>query len=825
MKRKWLALVAVVLPLMAVATCLVCIADLADSGNLAGLFQPVWAAAPEAEPTILEVDPSSAPNDLDTPIVITGTDFTSVPTVTLGHTLLEGVDWVSSATLMAEVPWGMDPGVYTMTVTNPDGTTGTAPNAFTVTQGIGVWNQGELDGGAIDEIAINPLTPTTLYARYHKVGLFRSYDGGENWTFQFASTQVENLAVDPTLPTHIYISAFPHEPWDFLYRSDDEGETWIPLIAAYPETYTSGYECWGRMGIHPHPNTPGTVYLHSCENNEDSGGGSGLIVSTNWGEDWDPAIDGLTDTQVTAVAFHPDNPEIMYLGTAGGRVFHSLDGGDSWAYDSQPLEYVAALAVDPFGAHDVWVSSHDVFGAPCALLKSDGADLTAWTEMEPADRNCFNEIEFSPVEQGTVYVNFGQPYKSTDGGDTWEPFIWVPFSPDSPSVFDIALHPTNSNIVYFGDAELGVQKSTDGGMTWEVANHGLRALLPYQLQVHADQPDTVYAWMEWAGVYKGTRGGQAWQHLPISDTNFILIDPVTPTQVYATLQRDCTPYVYTSDDGGQTWETSAPMTPPAQYADHCSFGTAMVAIPDQPGVLVVGIHHHHAIQSENYGSIYRSTDHGEYWNRIYPTGEQEIRPVLILAHDALTPTIIYAGTEGSGMLRSINAGEEWQPMAESIPALDSVRTIAVEPVSPYRVFVLSWQTGEMFVSEDQGVSWSPPNPAPDPASAFQILSTRTQPSVLYAASSQGLCRSSDNGQSWHQAAGVLGRIPVYSLATATADERVILYAGTAGGYVEDGIIGTLNEVNAEGTLVNAGVYRYTTLSRWRSYLPLVVRQQ
>jgi hypothetical protein len=139
MRRQWLVLVLVVLALTAVVVGLVCVADLAGFQNLSGLAR---AASPEQAPTILEVDPSSAPNDLDTPLVITGTDFAAIPTVTLGSMVLEDVGWVSSATLTATVPWGMDPGVYTMTVANPDGITGTLPNAFTVTQGIGVWNPG-----------------------------------------------------------------------------------------------------------------------------------------------------------------------------------------------------------------------------------------------------------------------------------------------------------------------------------------------------------------------------------------------------------------------------------------------------------------------------------------------------------------------------------------------------------------------------------------------------------------------------------------------------------------------------------------------------------
>ena len=56
--------------------------------------------------------------------------FAASPTASLGTTALTDVTWVNSTTLTATVPWGMDPGVYTLTVVNPDGGTGslTAPS-------------------------------------------------------------------------------------------------------------------------------------------------------------------------------------------------------------------------------------------------------------------------------------------------------------------------------------------------------------------------------------------------------------------------------------------------------------------------------------------------------------------------------------------------------------------------------------------------------------------------------------------------------------------------------------------------------------------------
>jgi hypothetical protein len=68
-------------------------------------------------------------DDVDTPVTITGADFTAVmdgtgtvvvtsPTASLAGTALTNATWVHRTTLTAKVPWGLDPGVYTLTVVN-----------------------------------------------------------------------------------------------------------------------------------------------------------------------------------------------------------------------------------------------------------------------------------------------------------------------------------------------------------------------------------------------------------------------------------------------------------------------------------------------------------------------------------------------------------------------------------------------------------------------------------------------------------------------------------------------------------------------------------
>ena len=152
----------------------------------------IRSAAAVVLPAVTSISPTSALNDVDTPVIITGSGFfvdltdpanPVQPTAYLGSAALLNVTWVDANILTASVPWGMERGVYPLTVTNPDGGTGSLVGAFTVQSGIGQWNTGGIYGGQVDNILMKPGDPATLYADANGAGLFRSQDAGENWTF------------------------------------------------------------------------------------------------------------------------------------------------------------------------------------------------------------------------------------------------------------------------------------------------------------------------------------------------------------------------------------------------------------------------------------------------------------------------------------------------------------------------------------------------------------------------------------------------------------------------------------------------------------------
>jgi photosystem II stability/assembly factor-like uncharacterized protein len=767
-------------------------------------------------PTVLAVSPDSAPNDLDVQVVITGTGFAPTPTVALGSIPLQNVTWVSSTQLAALVPWGMDEGTYNLTVTNPSpgAASDVLSGAFTVTQGIGVCNATNLYGGSVEQVAIHPSTSTLLYASTG-AGLFRSYDSAENWASKLGPAK-RNLAFDALSPRRVYAEGDPHDG-GFLWRSNNEGDTWDPITTTFPITQTSGRKCWVRHQIRV---VSETLYVAACGAD---GGPSGLITSTDHGETWTPATVGLTDTQVTALTFHPTDLMTMYLGTASGNVFISHNGGYSWTFASRPVSCVHDLDVNPFGAHDVWISAGNMLGDPCGLYKSDNTELNAWSPVGEPHEWCSADVIFAPetwsvVVSGTVFLaSEGVGFKTTDGGDTF-----YPFGPEG-WIHDIALHPTDPSTIFVGEGGWGdgFYKTTDGGASWQIANQGMTAVVPDLLSIVPGQPDIAYA-LSLGKVYRSTQGGRIWKRLPISGVVTILLDPITPTRIYAGVSDG----IFISENGGQTWPTHVPITRPVAYTDCGMWVNVLSPVPDQPGTLLAAARHFGWTANcvNAHGSLYRSANFGQDWYRIDLS--QEISQVNDIVYDPISPAVMYAAIgnddeTGGNILKSSNGGASWAPL--EVWSINGVPfDLEMEP-GTHRIFANVNGRLPLYVSEDGGVTWTP-TAFGGGHSVNDILFAPGASPVLYDAAAQGLYRSTDGAQTWKQAAGVLGQVPIYSLAVATATDRVILYAGTTGGYVQSDASRLLDTASSDGTLVNAGVYRYTTrLPTERAYLPVVLR--
>jgi photosystem II stability/assembly factor-like uncharacterized protein len=84
----------------------------------------------------------------------------------------------------------------------------------------------------------------------------------------------------------------------------------------------------------------------------------------------------------------------------------------------------------------------------------------------------------------------------------------------------VALAPDNSSTLYVYVLEEGLRKSTDGGQTWAIADHGIRLAEQDAIgyfAIDSQSPQTVYAATYLAGIFKSTDGGQNWVQIKASE--------------------------------------------------------------------------------------------------------------------------------------------------------------------------------------------------------------------------------------------------------------------------------------------------------------------
>lgn len=223
--------------------------------------------------------------------------------------------------------------------------------------------------------------------------------------------------------------------------------------------------------------------------------------------------------------------------------------------------------------------------------------------------------------------------KTINGGATWENVF---DSQATVSIGDVAINPTDPNVVWVGTGEAnnrqssswgdGIYKSTDGGKTWK--HMGLRESQHIgRIVIDPQDTDVVYVaalgrlWgaNKERGVFKTTDGGATWQHVLAINENTgavdLIMDPANPKVIFAAAyQRRRTGWgfngggpdsgLYKTVDAGRTWRKLAAGLPTGEV------GRIGLDIYRRNSNIV------YAIVENREGGVFRSEDKGESWTKV-----------------------------------------------------------------------------------------------------------------------------------------------------------------------------------------------------------------
>jgi len=512
--------------------------------------------------------------------------------------------------------------------------------------------------GAIDLI-LDPNNPRIIYAAFWEAyrtpyslvsggpgsGLFKSTDGGDTW---------EELTRRPGLPRGVIgkigvtvSQAQPERLWAIVeaeeggvFRSDDGGATWVRVNS----DRRLRQRAWYYSRLYAHPTDPETVFvLNTRVYKSVDGGKTYTVIRTPHGDNHDLWI-------------NPRWPQIMVNGNDGGACV-TLNGGLSWSpLDNQPTAQFYHVTTDnhfpyrvlgaqqdnstvriasrtsgggigprdwePVGGGESGhvVARHD--NPDIVYAGSYGGLITRW-EARTKQARVINPWPDNPMGWGAVQLKFRFQ---------WTAPIWV-------SRFD-------ANVLYHAAQVLF--KSINEGQSWEIISPDLTT---------NDKSK------------QGPSGG------PITKDNtsveyyctiFALAESYHDPQILWVGTDDG--LVHLTRDGGKTWQNITPkQLPPWSLISMIEVSTF------NPGKAYLAVDRHRLDDFKPY--IYKTEDFGQTWEKI-TTGLPEDTFIRVVREDPQCQGLLYAGSE-TGVFVSFDDGRHWQSLQLNLPVVP-VRDLVVK---------------------------------------------------------------------------------------------------------------------------------------------------
>ncbi|MDH5597806.1 MAG: glycosyl hydrolase, partial [Cyclobacteriaceae bacterium] len=691
------------------------------------------------------------------------------------------------------------------------------------------------EGNRAIAVAGVPGDPMVSYIGAASGGLWKTEDGGITWNPVFDNQDVSSIgsvAISDSDPEQVWVGTGEtfvirpaHAMGDGIYKSKDGGKTWI----------RKGLEKTGRIGrIIIHPTNPNIVYAAALGHTYGPQQERGIYKTTDGGDHWERVLFVDENTGASDLAVDPTNPDILYAafwsihintwglnsGGAGGGIYKSTDGGNSWKNlkdnglpggTGRPVGKTAVAvsqsnpetvyALFEINSPELWRS--DNHGETWKLMSQDHT----MNERAPYYTR-FNIAPDNPEELYFLSVRFS---KSNDGGKT----LMKNPPRGGGDNHDMWIDPKNPNrmmVAYDG----GVSMSLNRGKTFD------RIVLPiaqmYHVSVDDQEPYFVYGNRQDGWSYRGPSNSLQgsiplglWQGVGGCESGFAKPDPNDNNIVWSgcydggleryDLRTGYAREVRVWPEAGYGW---APED--MKYRWHWNFPLSFS--PHKKSRVYVGSQF-----------VHKTDDDGQSWQVISPdltlnnkshqknSGGVAIDNLMTfdgatlfaIEESPLEAGLIWTGSNDGQVQITRDGGEHWENVTANIPDLPQWGTIAnIEP-SRFKkgtayITVDLHQMGDfgtyVFKTDDYGKTWkkiSASVPQSVHSFAHCIKEDPVKEGLLYLGVDNGLYLSFDDGKNWNRLKSNLPPAPVYWLEIQRRFDDLVVGTYGRGYYIFDHI--------------------------------------
>lgn len=651
--------------------------------------------------------------------------------------------------------------------------------------------------------------PNLFYFGAVAGGVWKTVDGGQNWTPLFQNEPVSSIgamAVASSDHNVIYVGTGEAAIrgditfGDGVYKSVDAGKHW-KNVGLTDSQYV------GALVVHP--TIPDVVFVAAFGHAFGANSQRGIFKTSDGGRTWRNVLFKDNNTGGIDVVFDPHNPNILFAalwearrrpwdfssGGSGSGLYRSIDCGETWQHlegNGLPDGILGRIGVSVSGADPNRVYALIEAQAGGLYRSEDGGDH--WTRINEDGRFrqrawYFSKVYADPKSIDTVYVLNTGLYRSADGGRTFSLLpaphgdhhgLWI--DPDSPQ-----------RLINANDG--GAAVSTDGGKTWSTLNNQPTAqfyhvstdnAFPYR--IYGAQQDNSNIAIASAGN-SGIIGRQDWYPAGGGECGFVVPDPRDPNIIYSNNEGYITRFDKRTEQSQDVsvWPVDVSGHGASDLKHRFQWVSPLLISPHDPDTLYTSAE-----------CVFKSTDGGKTWKTISPdltrndrskqqpsggpltrdiTSVEYYDTVFALAESPKQKGLLWAGTDDGLVHLTTDDGKTWNNATPpQLPEWSTVSLIEASPHDAGTAYVavdrhkLDDLRPLILATHDYGKTWNEVvSGIPNTAYVHAVREDPIRQGLLYAGTETGVYFSLDDGKHWQSLQLNLPTSPIHDLVVKGND--------------------------------------------------------